>query len=124
MLMESVAGSPWCAHTAAERGKKPILALIFQRIDEKSIHVGKQTLEVIASMDVEKLSNLLRDLHENPFMADLSIAQEEMAEVTLPPTSIQHDVDSGGWFGRSGRVERRGLARSRSLSAASDPVAG
>src|SRR5690606_16854323 len=31
--------------------------------------------------------------------------------LTLPPTSIQRDVDSGGWFGRSGRGERRGLVR-------------
>uniref|UniRef100_UPI0037C104A8 tyrosine-type recombinase/integrase n=1 Tax=Devosia sp. TaxID=1871048 RepID=UPI0037C104A8 len=29
--------------------------------------------------------------------------------LTLPPTSIQRDVDSGGCFGRSGRGERRGL---------------
>ena len=32
--------------------------------------------------------------------------------VTLPPTFIQRDVDSGGWFGRQGLGERRGLARS------------
>jgi len=44
--------------------------------------------------------------------------------VTLPPTSIQRDVDSGGWFGRSGRGERRGLVRSLASSAAPDPVAG
>ena len=44
--------------------------------------------------------------------------------VTLPPTSIQRDVDSGGWFGRFGRGERRGLVRSLASSAAPDPVAG
>jgi hypothetical protein len=44
--------------------------------------------------------------------------------VTLPPTSIQRDVDSGGWFGRSGRGERRGLVRSLASSVAPDPVAG
>ena len=46
------------------------------------------------------------------------------AHLTLPPTSIQREVDSGGWFGRSGRGERRGLARSLASSAAPDPVAG
>ena len=49
---------------------------------------------------------------------------EKLGQVTLPPTSIQREGDSGGWFGRSGRVERRGLARSRSVGAASDSVAG
>uniref|UniRef100_E6VQ23 Uncharacterized protein n=1 Tax=Rhodopseudomonas palustris (strain DX-1) TaxID=652103 RepID=E6VQ23_RHOPX len=44
--------------------------------------------------------------------------------VTLPPTSIQGDVDSDGWFYPSGRGERRGLAWSWPLSAAPDPVAG
>ena len=43
--------------------------------------------------------------------------------MTLPPTSIQPEGDSGGWFGRSGRGEGVGLSRSWSLSAASDPVA-
>jgi hypothetical protein len=47
-----------------------------------------------------------------------------LSDVTLPPTSIQREVDSGGCFGRSGRGERRGLARSWSLSGAADPVAG
>ncbi|WP_210165769.1 hypothetical protein, partial [Devosia psychrophila] len=44
-------------------------------------------------------------------------------EVTLPPTSIQPEGDSGGCFGRSGRGELRGLAQSWSLSGAADPVA-
>ena len=44
--------------------------------------------------------------------------------VTLPPTSIQREGDSGGWFGRSGRGERRELPRSWSLSGAAGPVAG
>lgn len=60
----------------AEPAKKPIMSLIFERIDAKSIHVGATTLEVIAGMDVKDLSKLLHDMHENPFMADLSIGRE------------------------------------------------
>ncbi len=44
--------------------------------------------------------------------------------LTLPPTFIQRDVDSGGWFGRSGRGERLGLVRSLASSGAPGPVAG
>lgn len=60
----------------AEPAKKPIMSLIFERIDAKSIHVGAPTLEVIAGMGVSDLSNLLHDMHENPFMADLSIGRD------------------------------------------------
>ncbi len=62
------------------------------------------------------------------FIRDLSsdgVLLGRAAVVTLPPTSIQPEGDSGGWFGRFGRGERRGLARSWSLSGAADhPVAG
>jgi hypothetical protein len=44
--------------------------------------------------------------------------------LTLPPSFIQPEADSGGWFGRSGWGERWGLARSLASSAAPDPVAG
>lgn len=46
------------------------------------------------------------------------------AVVTLPPTSIQRDVDSGGCHGRSGLGKRRGLPRSPQSSAAAGPVGG
>lgn len=49
---------------------------------------------------------------------------KHIRNMTLPPTSIQRDVDSDGWFCPSGRGERRGLAWSWPLSAAPDPVAG
>ena len=52
------------------------MSLIFERIDAKSIHVGAPTLEVIAGMDVKDLSKLLHDMHESPFMADLSIGRD------------------------------------------------
>ncbi|MBN8978628.1 MAG: DUF1156 domain-containing protein [Rhizobiales bacterium] len=54
----------------------------------------------------------------------VQVANEHMVPVTLPPTSIQRDGDSDGWFCPSGRSERRGLTRSWPLSAAADPVAG
>jgi hypothetical protein len=54
----------------------------------------------------------------------IGVAEIHELTVTLPPTSIQPEGDSGGCFGRSGRGELRGLAQSWSLSGAADPVAG
>ena len=45
-------------------------------------------------------------------------------KVTLPPTFIQRERDSGSEFCPFGRVGQRGLARSFADCAASDPVAG
>ena len=44
--------------------------------------------------------------------------------LTLPPSSIQPERDSGVHVGLCRRVVQRGLARSWSWGAASDPVAG
>ena len=56
--------------------------------------------------------------------ADPEVYGPDLSPLTLPPTLIQRDGDSGGWFGRSGGGERRGLVRSLALSAAPGPVAG
>jgi hypothetical protein len=49
---------------------------------------------------------------------------EVTREVTLPPTFIQHERDSGFEFCPFGRVGQRGLSRSLADCAASGPVAG
>lgn len=61
---------------------------------------------------------------QSAFHFKIATFRRPAPDLTLPPTSIQRDGDSGGWFGRSGRGERRGLVRSLALSAAPDPVAG
>ena len=45
-------------------------------------------------------------------------------ELTLPPSSIQPERDSGVQFCQVGRIVQRGLTWSWSWCAASDPVAG
>jgi transposase len=72
-----------------------------------------------AARDLDLIENVLRK-----WVREQSADPQRAFPVTLPPTSIQRDVDSGGCFGRSGRVERRGLVRSLASSAAPDPVAG
>lgn len=72
------------------------------------------------SRALKKCWGMPKDQHLVPLLSQ----GHRVVDVTLPPTSIQPEGDSGGWFGRFGRGERRGLARSWSLSGAADPVAG
>lgn len=78
----------------AEPGRKPILSLILERIESKCIHVGAPTLEVIAEMDAEKLSRLLHDMLENPFVADLSIGRE--ASLAMIDQAVTESTASRG----------------------------
>ena len=53
-----------------------------------------------------------------------ALARRITAPLTLPPTFIQRERDSGFEFCPFGRVGQRGLARSFADCAASGPVAG
>lgn len=53
--------------------RKSILSVIFDRIEVKNIHVSAASLDAIADMDVDQLSNLFTDMQGNPFLVDLSI---------------------------------------------------
>lgn len=64
--------------------------------------------------------NLYDDQGRIRFGADRMAARQ----LTLPPTFIQRERDSGFEFCPFGRVGQRGLARSFADCAASGPVAG
>lgn len=85
-----------------------------------SIH--KISLSDIAEKNLAKARSIFDE--GGPVYFDKEYEAAERLPLTLPPTSIQRDVDSDGWFCPSGRGERRGLAWSWPLSAAPDPVAG
>lgn len=87
---------------------------------------GGKGLHVVAPLVRPKRSRpghsqAVRPRRLQPDARELSTTRHTMI-VTLPPTSIQRDIDSDGWFYPSGRDERRGLAWSWPLSAAPDPV--
>jgi putative Mg2+ transporter-C (MgtC) family protein len=61
--------------------------------------------QLVVRFDRKAALSELRDL-----VLEEGFSAQNLSHLTLPPTSIQRDGDSVYCFGRSGRIERRGLA--------------